>query len=73
MKHDDPSRGRPTPGPDMEQTLRAEVRHAQERLDLATDQLRRWLLSHPEHAPVSVYESRGLTQHETDGSSWRRG
>jgi hypothetical protein len=57
----------------MEQTLRAEVRHAQERLDLATDQLRRWLLSHGEHAPVSIYESRGITVHELDGSGWRRG
>lgn len=72
MKTPDPARGRGE-GPDMESTLRAEVRHAQERLDLATDQLRRWLLSHGEHAPISVYERGGFVEHETDGSSWRRG
>ncbi len=74
MKTPDPSKGRPTPGVPMADSLRADVAHAQRRLDLAQQLLREWLLSHPEEATKpSVYETRGITEHRLDGSGWRRG
>ncbi len=53
---------KPTPPP-MAATLRAEVRHAEQRLELAQKLLREWLLSHPEEATKpSVYETRGFIE-----------
>jgi hypothetical protein len=73
-KQPDPARNQPTPGVPMADSLRADVAHAQRRLDLAQQLLREWLLSHPEdERPASVYTTRGLTEHRLDGSSWRRG
>lgn len=46
LRYRDPARGRPAGGPSMGDTLRREVRLAERRLELAQDQLRRWLLSH---------------------------
>ena len=43
-----PTRDRCIEGPSMASTLRAEVRHAELRLERARDDLRRWLLSHGE-------------------------
>jgi hypothetical protein len=60
---------KPTPPP-MAATLRAEVRHAEARLELAQKLLREWLLSHPEEGDgqpkPSVYETRGFIE-----SPWR--
>ena len=66
----DPTRDRPEPGPDMASTLKAEVKHCEQRLELARDQLRRWLLSNPE--AESVYEKRGFMVHQLDGSGYTR-
>lgn len=58
-QHNDPARGRGD-GPGVEATLVREVTRCQDRLDAALEDLRRYRLSNPEPAPVSVYETRPL-------------
>lgn len=68
LRFRDPAKDRPAGAPvkSMVDTLRAEVEHAESRLETAREQLRRWLLSHgsdetPDVGPHAANGSEGDT------------